>query len=47
MGAHGDAYVRRIGEASGFEIESGADIVPRHNDGKPVVGRLYVLRKRD
>ena len=45
--AHGDAYVRRIGEASGFEIESGADIVPRHNDGKPVVGRLYVLRKRD
>ena len=45
--AHGDAYVRAVAAATGFDVEAGDDITPRYNDGKPVAGRLYALRKRD
>jgi len=45
--AHGDAYVRAVAAATGFDVGAGDDITPRYNDGKPVAGRLYALRKRD
>jgi predicted TPR repeat methyltransferase len=44
--AHAETYVRKLADGAGFAVERVEAITPRMEHGKPVVGRLYVLRKK-
>lgn len=43
--AHADDYVRRLAPSAGFRLEGSAQADLRKDEGKPVRGTLYALRK--
>jgi predicted TPR repeat methyltransferase len=43
--AHSETYVRELGRRSGLAIVQAAETTLRMHDGKPILGRLYLLRK--
>lgn len=43
--AHADTYVRRVAHSVGLEMVASAETDLRKDDGKPVRGTLYALRK--